>query len=299
MHQVWPKETATFSLGNKVSFFPTLTASASPLPFLNGRGTVFFLQPSLATYTAPWNTSSDHCLDCQLCTSALCTPWKSTFLLKIINGHRLRRQHSSSAAASICSHARKNSPPVPDQKIVSHLIHQRFEKGNTNISGRHNSNSIFRVWRRLSSMKVFDYVLPRSLTLLRLPAKCSLKALISFLSPSWCGAYDPGPVPSTTSPLGDPPGQQPRAWTSWAQHKLRIQDLREHRPACFHYFSSSLLGPPTESHRQIHVPPHRHKLKTAGKYSKQIIFITQFIPGEEKGGEEGRNKPILFLSFLD
>lgn len=132
MHQVWPRETATFSFGNKVSFFPTLTAST--LPFLNGRGTVFFLQPYKQ------NLLFDHlhcpmkylfwslCLDCQLCTSALCTPWKSNFLLKIIHGYRLRRQHNSSAAASICIHARKNSPSVPDHKIVSHLIHQRFEK---------------------------------------------------------------------------------------------------------------------------------------------------------------------------
>lgn len=39
---VWPRETPPHSLCNEVSFFPTLTAS--PLPFLTGRGTVSFLQ---------------------------------------------------------------------------------------------------------------------------------------------------------------------------------------------------------------------------------------------------------------
>lgn len=238
------------------TLFPCLHSAQKllfpPPRFMNFcTGTSVFAFQSLLKKTLPWAFKA-----------ALCTPRR----IKFSSGdnsqtQRLRRQHNSSAAASTCSHGRKNSPPVPDHKIVSHLIHQRFEKGNANIHGVHNSNSIFRVRRRLSSIKVYDSVPPRFLPLLRLPVKRSLKALISFLSPSWYGAYDPDPVASTPSPPGDPPGQQPRAWTSWEQHKLRIQDLGQHIPACFHYFmvSSSLQDPPTESHRQIHVPPHRHK----------------------------------------
>lgn len=84
MHQVWPRETPTFSLGKKVYFFPTLTAS--PLPFLSGRGTASFLQTceqDLLFWTPtlpPWNISSDHSGLTVSSAPVLCAPlWEVTF----------------------------------------------------------------------------------------------------------------------------------------------------------------------------------------------------------------------------